>query len=167
MLYPIDETAKAVGLAPQTVRNWIASGVLPVPNHRPGKGAKIGLSRFEVIVVLVAAELSHVGIGPKSFSPIVPQLAYNVKMIAEYLQGAEQGAYFIQSGHEPVHMAEMVEQNSFFAIYYDPSAENGFSCIAAKPGDTLETVDTTKVVVDALHLHFKADSILKTLPQME
>ena len=167
MLYPVDETAKATGLAPQTVRNWIASGVLPVPNHRPGKGAKIGLSRFEVLVVLVAAELSHVGIGPKSFSPIVPQLAYKVKMMGEYIKGAEQGAYFIQSGHEPVPMAEMAERDRFFAIYYNPTVENGFSYIAAKPDEILETIDTTKVVVDAFHLFYKADEILKNLPQME
>lgn len=167
MLHPVDETAKAAGLASQTVRNWIASGVLPVPNHRPGKGAKIGLSPFEVIVVLVAAELSHVGIGPKSFSPIVPQLAYKVKIMGEYIKGADQGAYFIQAGAAPVPMAEMVEQNRFFAIYYDPAAENGFSYMAARPDEILETVDTTKVVVDTFHLHYKADAILKSLPQME
>lgn len=167
MSYSIEETAKAAGLAPQTVRNWISAGVLPTPKNRVGRGVLTGLTAFDVLMIIVASELSHLGIGPKSFSPLVPKLAYCVSDMKKYIKGAEEGGYFIQAGKDPVPMADMVEQNRFFAVYYDPQAESGFNYTSAKPDEILSTVDTTKVVVDAFALAFKADEIMKSLSRIE
>jgi len=103
--YPVGIIAKAAGLAPKTVLNWIASGVIPCGGLRLGQGSKIGLTRHDVLTIIVAAELSHLGIGPKSFTPLLVQLAYKVHMMQEYIKGAESNAYFIKAGQEPVPIA--------------------------------------------------------------
>ena len=128
MYYPIEETAGAAGLAPQTVRNWIASGYIPTPKeNRFGKGKFTGLTNRDVIMIIVAAELSHLGIGPKSFSFLVPQLAQKVWMMGSYIKGADKGEYFTQTGKDPVPMNKMVERNRFFAVYYDPNSGGKFN----------------------------------------
>jgi len=179
MYYPVDETAEAVGAAPQTVRNWISSGVVPIPqDQRFGKRRYTGLTKHDVITVMIAAELSHLGVGPKSFCKIVPQIAYRVIEISIMLDATWQNfndldfvEKLLQEKEQPqlTHpIKDNINNKRYCIVYYDPDVEgNVLKCVFGSVDSIIyDAQDKTIILLDALKLANKARTILEKLPMI-
>ena len=176
MIFSIEETAKGVGVAAQTARNWISSGALPIPlAQRGGKGNPIGLTRFDVLVLLIAAELSHLGIGPKQFKEIVPKVAFKASEMISLLGKITEVKNIeelhilkkVNGKYQPVPAMIELRDTMYCVIYYDKAASGKLSYKICGAADTIsEAADVTKIVVDLFRLGQKYINLLESIPQV-
>jgi hypothetical protein len=151
-----ENIAKAVGIAPQTLRNWINSGNIDLiySLKAGGPGVRSLFSGLDFVQLLIAAELSHLGLGPKGFHPVLVQLTYNVARKIEEISLRGEAYYdFLQQ--------RGIRNNDkrFYAIYYKIDGnENSFLVKnQEEPGDVIQDAqDVTKIVIDCFELAKKA-----------
>ena len=171
MYHPVDETAQAVGVASQTVRNWISSGFLQIPCYT-------GLTKHDVITVMIAAELSNLGIGPKLFEKIVPQVVHRVIKISIMLDATWQNYYDLdfvekqlQEATSPQcihHIKDKINRERYCIIYYYKNDDgNALKCIFVNNNMLNDEKDTTRIMIDLLEFSRKANRILAQLPIIE
>ena len=175
MIFNIEETARGVGIAAQTARNWISSGALQIPiAQRGGKGNPIGLTRFDVLVLLVASELSHLGIGPKQFKEIVPKVAVKASEMVSLLGMMTKTNRLddlhiikkINGKYTPIPAKSELRDMMYCVVYYDKNASGKLSYKICDAADIIPGAeDVTKIVVDLFQLGQKYINILEKIPQ--
>jgi hypothetical protein len=168
MEFTTEDIAREIGLSKQTVRNWITEGIVAIPN-RPGTGKALLLTGLDAIQLLVAAELSHLGVGPKIFRLFVAQIAYHVweqinalYMISEVQAKGQQAARI--EPRKVIPIEEYIEAGRYYILYYDNSEESTFSITQVDcPTNDIDSVDVSRIMIDTLNLAQKAMSIFSKI----
>lgn len=162
-LFRVEDVAEAVGLAPTSIRNWINRGhVELIHSALFGKGSRAYFAYYDVILILIVAELSHLGIKPQSVRHVLVQI--NALVGNKIREAAGEWG-------DPEQHPNYRDFQRYAVLYF--SREGGQDGIEIySPADpreiskpTPESPDVTRIVIDCLALAEKAMHLFSILPR--
>lgn len=162
-IFKIEDVAEAVGLAPTTIRNWIDRGHIELLYSRLfGRGTRSYFAYYDVILIMIAAELSHLGIKPMDIRSAITEIHGFVNQKISEAAG---------TWGDPKEHPDYENFHRYVALYYTGDKEFP---IESSLLPNLNTVlpdhsirDVTRIIIDCKMLAEKAMHIFKTLPRAE
>lgn len=161
-IFKIEDVAEAVGVAPTTIRNWISRGHIELLHTRLfGRGNRAYFAYYDVILIMIAAELSHLGIKPMDIRGSA--LAQIDSFVSQKI-GEAAGVW-----GDPQPYYENLKR--YIGLFYTGDQSQPIDCYAINSLNDIpqngHIVDVTRIVIDCKTLADKAIDIFKKLPRYE
>ena len=158
-IFKIEDVANAVGLAPTTIRNWLSRGHIDLVYTRFfGRGSRAYFAYYDVILIMIAAELSHLGIKPMDVRIVLSDINAAVGNRIREIAGVR---------------SDRTQKNfgRYIALYYTGDKKEPIRLYSLYSFDKMlplsGLIDIARIVIDSKTLAEKAIWLFSTLPRTE
>jgi hypothetical protein len=184
-LYILSDIAEKLEIPTNTIRSWINTGfIVTEASDRRGKGTHSFFAIHDVIKIMIAVEMYHLGLGPKSFFQFIDYIILQVEKKLQVLvkntffrpvsdsieqENREMAKDFVEPAKSIAIKAMDIaahirDVDRFYVLYYKQG-----SVVIKNQNDPKiyldDSPDVIKIIIDCFELANKAFRLFSVMPK--